>query len=126
MCTGRLNNDFGVFMFGGYGHHSDYNMADLWFLKVNISTVFDNPLLNNFYSPENKNSHELYANYFSTIHLHAILMFVGWGVFLNIGILIASYGKSKDKSRHDLVVRLYRFFQVIYLAIISVFFELTN
>ena len=87
-------------------------MGELWFLEVNISTVFDNPLVNNFYTENMKNNIELRASYFSTIHLHAILMFVGWGVFINIGTLVATYGDSKDERRHRIVYKIYRILQV--------------
>ena len=89
-------------------------MADLWFLEVNISTVFDNPLVNDFYANNMKSNIELCSSYFSTIHLHAILMFIGWGVFINIGTLISTYGNSKDERRHRIVSKIYRILQVSY------------
>ena len=110
MCTGLFKNELGAFMFGGYGHHSDSNMADLWFLRVNITTAFENPMLTAAY-PSPLVS-ETCSNFFTTIHLHAILMFAGWAVFLNVGTLIARYGDSKNESRHKLVKRVYRVLQV--------------
>ena len=90
-------------------------MADLWFLEVNISTVFDNPLVNDFYVNNMKSNIELCSSYFSTIHLHAILMFIGWGVFINIGTLVSTYGDSKYERRHRIVSKIYRILQVSYI-----------
>jgi hypothetical protein len=123
MCTGKFNNDYGVFMFGGYGHFSDTNLADLWFLRVNISSAFDNPTLTSFYpigDPNDRYFINLCCSYFTTIHVHAILMFVGWGIFINIGTLIVNYAdKDKDdenyEKRHRLVTRTYHVLQVIIL-----------
>ncbi len=124
MCTGKLNHDYGVFMFGGYGHFSDINMADLWFLRVNISSAFDNPTLTSFYPTSdnynNKYFFDLCSSYFTTIHIHAILMFVGWGIFINIGTLVSNYAErdiehDDYESRHRLVVRVYRTLQVIFI-----------
>ena len=113
MCTGVYNNELGVFMFGGYGHRSDYNLADLWFLSVNISSAFDNPVLTSIYS---NSKIEVCSNHFTTIHLHAIFMFVGWAVFLNIGIIISRYADSENETRHRLVKRIYRALQVIFAS----------
>ena len=82
-------------------------MADLWFLRVNITSAFDNPILTSFYSDDFKQPEELCANHFSTIHVHAICMFVGWAVFLNIGAFIGRYADSKDEYKHKIVVRIH-------------------
>lgn len=98
MCTGKLNSDFGVFMFGGNGHSSDTTLGDLWFLKVNVSTIFENSQSSNFYSQSIENNNNIKhkcSTYFSTIHLHAILMFVGWAILINVSNIIAKYLKSR-------------------------------
>ncbi len=108
MCTGRLNSDYGVFMFGGYGHtrffspsiisyflffvltlfepKSESNMADLWFLRANMSSAFNAPTVYTC------------SMSFTTVHVHVILMFVGWFVFLNGGIFMARYGRAYCSS----------------------------
>jgi hypothetical protein len=104
MSTGVLNGDYGVFMFGGHGktrsvsttftlsltNHtncrfsvdSDSNLADLWFLKANTSSAFSAPTVHTC------------SRSFTTVHLHVVLMFVGWFVCLNAGVFLARYGRA--------------------------------
>ncbi len=94
MCSGRFNGQFGVFVFGGYGHASDTNLADLWFLQANITTIFRNQMVSTL-SATGK-----CANHFTTIHLHAILMFVGWAVFMNLKSFTQRYYEVNKKNMH--------------------------
>ncbi|RNA01368.1 hypothetical protein BpHYR1_010592, partial [Brachionus plicatilis] len=69
-------------------------LGDLWFLKINISTAFENTISMNYLSKQN-NIKSKCSSYFSTIHLHAILMFVGWAVLINISNILSKYLKSR-------------------------------
>jgi hypothetical protein len=91
MCTGRFSGQYGVFVFGGYGHQSDTNLADLWFLQANTTQLFGNQMVSTL-ATDGK-----CANYFSTIHLHAILMVVGWALFMNVKSFIQRYAQVNKK-----------------------------
>lgn len=98
MCTGRYRDQYGVFMFGGYGESSETNLADLWFLQANISTLFQSAFV-----PALNELNYKWSLYFTTIHLHAIFMFVGWAVFLNINMLLKRYKSYKKNTKSKML-----------------------
>lgn len=75
---------------------SDYTLGDIWFLKINISSAFENSDLSSF-SKENFDGRKC-AFYFSSIHLHGILMFLGWAFFINFFNISTKYLKSYSKK----------------------------
>lgn len=92
MCSGSFDGQYGVFVFGGYGHESHTNMADLWFLKANITEIFDNEMISMLTSTSEC------ATYFTTVHMHAIVMFVGWGIFMNLKCFLQRYAQVNKKN----------------------------
>lgn len=102
MCTGKFNNEYGVFLFGGYGHKTETNLADLWFLRANVTSALNSVTINDC------------THYFTSIHLHAILMFTGWAIFINIGTFIARYMKYSTKW-----IKYHRCLQSIGLFLVS-------
>lgn len=109
MCSGRFNGQFGVFVFGGYGHSSDSNLADLWFLQANVSSIFQNQMISTLSNTGKCN------RYFSTIHLHAILMVLGWAVFMNIKSFVQRYLEVNKKNQY-LAMRIGTVLEVSTLA----------
>lgn len=109
MCTGRFRDQYGVFLFGGYGDSSEMNLADLWFLQANISTLFDPTFV-----PHTEEVNKI-SYYFSTIHLHAIFMFVGWAVFININMLLKRYKSFKKDTKQRTVTIFEKLTEVNYL-----------
>lgn len=80
---------------------SETNIADLWFLKANITAAFNAPTINEC------------AHTFSSIHLHSILMFVGWAFCINLGIILARYTTKK------VWIKVHRVCQIIGLLLIT-------
>ena len=76
---------------------SDSNLADIWFLQANVTTIFDNLMVSTL-----QNTGKC-ADYLSTIHIHAILMFAGWAVFLNLKCLLRRYIVLNKKKRLHLM-----------------------
>lgn len=103
MCAGRFNGQYGVFVFGGYGHHSDTNMADLWFLQANVTQIFANQMISTL---GNDGEDSCRANspvvYLSTIHVHALLMLVGWALFMNLKSFLQRYAQVNKKHVYRL------------------------
>ena len=159
MCTGMLNGELGAFMFAGYGHlryvvHflnivssssfknsfvtfscSETNMADLWFLRVNVSSAFDNPSLT-VYSQSYYNGllaaaagspcWSWSALFSRTIHLHALCMIVGWTLVIAVAGSMAKFEAWKRRTRgeHKYDGRVLRrtryFFHVISVVILFI------
>lgn len=71
------------------------NLADLWFLKINMSTAFDYRMQSSSSSFQQSGNYKFRhvpcSSYFSTIHLHAIFMFVGWILLVNLSTIISKY-----------------------------------
>ncbi len=81
--------------------NSESNLADIWFLKANITSAFNAPTINEC------------SNSFTSIHLHSILMFSGWAVLINIGLLIARYTDKK------IWLKVHRITQILALFLIT-------
>jgi hypothetical protein len=84
-------------------------MADIWFLRVNVTSVFDTSITTNFYTPNNLYNIIVCAHHFTTIHLHAIFMFAGWAVFINFGIMIDRYFKKQKEKKRCVKIFFYVF-----------------
>lgn len=88
-------------------------MADLWFLKINISSVFDSTVSSSFNSNKNQFNFNKCSSHFSTIHLHAIFMFAGWAVFINMSNMMSKYCTNKSSR---FIRPIYCIFKVIKLT----------
>ena len=82
------------------------NLADLWFLQANISTLFDPTFV-----PHSEEINR-YSYYFSTIHLHAIFMFVGWGIFININMILKRYKSFNKEEKQRKATAIEKFSEV--------------
>jgi hypothetical protein len=104
MCTGRFNGQYGAFVFGGVGHQSDTNLADLWFLQANATQIFANQMVSTLSGDYDECSS---TSYFSTLHLHAILMVVGWAGFMNLKSFLQRYAQvNRNTPNTSLAYRL--------------------
>ena len=85
---------------------SQINLADLWFLQVNISTLFDPTFV-----PHTEEINR-YSYYFTTIHLHAIFMFIGWAVFINLNMIMKRYKSLNKQSKQRTATAIEKFSEV--------------
>lgn len=74
----------GIIMFGGMAGGKPQN--DIWFLKGDVDSVDDMDAIGDGCS----------TKYWSLIHFHGLLMFLGWGFFLVTGVFFARYFRHKD------------------------------
>ena len=94
-----------VYMFGGEDFATEESLGDLWSLGGSYAENADIGCPNHF---------------FTIPMMHGILMFLGWGVFLQLGAFIARYLRFKA----PLWFHLHRIFQVLGLAIAIIGFIL--
>ena len=94
-----------VYMFGGENSFSEEIYNDLWSIEGDYIENEDIGCPNHF---------------FSILMMHGILMFLGWGVFLQAGAFIARYLRFKD----PLWFHLHRFCQITGLVIAIIGFIL--
>lgn len=94
-----------VYMFGGEDFETEERLNDLWSIEGSYADNADIGCPNHF---------------FTIPMMHGILMFLGWGVFLQLGAFIARYLRFKA----PLWFHLHRIFQVLGLAIAIIGFIL--
>ncbi|KAI6650891.1 Cytochrome b561 and DOMON domain-containing protein [Oopsacas minuta] len=94
-----------VYMFGGEDFSTEELLNDLWSIEGKFSENVDIGCPNHF---------------FSISMMHGLLMFLGWGVFLQLGAFIARY----LRFRAPLWFHLHRIFQVTGLGIAIIGFIL--
>ncbi|XP_064602897.1 uncharacterized protein LOC135468528 [Liolophura sinensis] len=74
----------GIYMFGGVSMESGGLMNDLWLLEGDADK-----------SPTLDTCNRLFINH---IAVHGILMFLGWGVFLQLGAFVAMYCRGSSST----------------------------
>ena len=94
-----------AYMFGGEDFYTEERLGDLWSIQGSYVENYDIGCPNHF---------------FSIPMMHGILMFLGWGVFLQAGAFIARYLRFKA----PLWFHLHRIFQVTGLALAVIGFIL--
>ena len=93
-----VTTKYGVVMFGGEDLNNEEFLSDLWLLKGTSGDAADS-----------EDARDCGRQYFNLIMLHGIFMFIGWAVFLIMGIFAARYFRFLQ----PLWFRLHMIFQVL-------------